>query len=458
MGTKRDKETSRHGDKGKGFLSLLPCFVVTLSAFWLCGCAYHNTAINPQHADQANHTRSTIHIPDDRGNDGFFVGLALSGGGSRSANFAAACMFELQQLGILERVDCISAVSGGCLPAAYYCLNDEQWIPDNVRKRMRHAFAGDIISAVLRPWNMIALAVSPWSRTDGLAESLTSTLYSRDGRPLTFSDLREDRPRLYINATDMQAGAKFIFCNERFAQIGSDLGEYRVAYAVAASSAVPALLHHVTLVDHSAGQGKYRRLLDGGIVDNLGMTTLAEVYEDQVRRAIEAGRDNPYPNGMILIMIDARTNARGRLGDTLNIGVVESLAAAIGLTSTTLLNRVSSAAMTELVVKTAPTTTPAGELIERIDQLKAFGSLSTVDRWSRPLRIVHIDLTRIDDLPTWRDTPQASAVTNMETYFNIGEEQADLLERAARDLIGQRFSRPLAQIATELGARQGTSP
>src|SRR5438552_1779769 len=55
--------------------------------------------------------------------DGFFVGLALSGGGSRSANFSAACMFQLQRIGLLEHVDYISSVSGGSLTAAYYCLN-----------------------------------------------------------------------------------------------------------------------------------------------------------------------------------------------------------------------------------------------------------------------------------------------------------------------------------------------
>jgi len=32
--------------------------------------------------------------------DGYFVGLAVSGGGLRSANFAAACMFQLERIGI----------------------------------------------------------------------------------------------------------------------------------------------------------------------------------------------------------------------------------------------------------------------------------------------------------------------------------------------------------------------
>src|ERR1051325_5789166 len=51
-----------------------------------------------------------------------FIGLALSGGGSRAANLSIAVMLELQRLGLLEHVDVISGVSGGALTAAYYGL------------------------------------------------------------------------------------------------------------------------------------------------------------------------------------------------------------------------------------------------------------------------------------------------------------------------------------------------
>src|SRR4051812_22080618 len=72
--------------------------------------------------------------PDPR-DDGTFVGVALSGGGSRSANFAAACMLRLQDLGLLQRADYISSVSGGSITAADYCLSDpasDAWTPEKV--------------------------------------------------------------------------------------------------------------------------------------------------------------------------------------------------------------------------------------------------------------------------------------------------------------------------------------
>ena len=49
-----------------------------------------------------------------------FVGLTLSGGGSRSAILATQVIIELKHKEILQRVDFISSVSGGSLPAAYY--------------------------------------------------------------------------------------------------------------------------------------------------------------------------------------------------------------------------------------------------------------------------------------------------------------------------------------------------
>ncbi len=51
-----------------------------------------------------------------------FIGIAISGGGSRAATFGLATLRELDRLGILDHTSAISSVSGGSLPAAYYAL------------------------------------------------------------------------------------------------------------------------------------------------------------------------------------------------------------------------------------------------------------------------------------------------------------------------------------------------
>jgi hypothetical protein len=58
---------------------------------------------------------------------GVFVGVAISGGGSRAANFGAAMLEELDALGLLDQATAISGVSGGSLPAAYYSLHWKEW-------------------------------------------------------------------------------------------------------------------------------------------------------------------------------------------------------------------------------------------------------------------------------------------------------------------------------------------
>ena len=213
--------------------------------------------------------------------DGYFVGVAISGGGSRSANFAAAVMFQLQRIGLLQRVDYLSSVSGGSLTAALYCLNDDhRWNPGEVQRRLTHSFASDMVVKLLQPWFAAALLFSDYDRSDMLAESFRDNLFTVNGREQTFADLRPDRPRLLINATDLQSGRRWIFSNRGFDEINSDLAKYPIAYAVAASASVPILLHQVTLRDFSTEYKQYRHFIDGGIADNLGVQTLIEVYEE----------------------------------------------------------------------------------------------------------------------------------------------------------------------------------
>ncbi len=141
------------------------------------GCTSVNEPLNPTDSPvntrRLNHTHAALLQSSDPAagqtqpyaGDGWFVGLAISGGGLRSANFSAAVMFELQRLGLLEKVDAISAVSGGSLTAAYYCLcDDNAWNPGNLQRKMTHPFADDMWGVILQPWNLVLLALTDWDR------------------------------------------------------------------------------------------------------------------------------------------------------------------------------------------------------------------------------------------------------------------------------------------------------
>ncbi len=439
---------------------------VILIGILLSGCAYVNVPLNSAKTalEQRvqNHTRAAIDPAPERGNprdDGYFVGLALSGGGSRSANFSAACMFQLQRLGILDRVDCISSVSGGSLTAAYYCLSSDDWNPGNVQQKLTHSFAADMIWTVLMPWNMAALTMTSWDRADVLADSLKKNLYTRNGRELTFKDLRADRPMLLINSTELQSGKKFVFCDESFDEINSDLGKYPIAHAVAASSAVPVIIHHVTLRDYSTIFDRYVHLLDGGINDNLGVTSLVETYTAQVQHARETHQPDPYPTGMILSVIDAHTNLDSEIGDKPDMGVVESLAAGAGLTTTALLNRVSSATLADLIVTYSPDSANVASLRDQIAQLEKTGNLVASDRDGKPVRVMHLALSRVGELTDLPFISFGQRVNSIATYFNIDPTEAYHLYKAAELLVrDETFSKPLDQIAHDLNVKPASEP
>ncbi|HET6252253.1 MAG TPA: patatin-like phospholipase family protein [Tepidisphaeraceae bacterium] len=367
--------------------------------------------------------------------DGYFVGVALSGGGSRSANFSAACMFQLERVGLMKHVDYISSVSGGSLAAAYYCAHGpDEWNPANVQKHLSHAFATDLIFRSFLPWNIFAFTVSDWDRSDVLAGVFREQLFSEGGRPLTYADLRRDRPRLLINSTDLQTGRRFVFCNETFDELNSDLSRYPLSYAVAASAAFPVVLHPVTLRDYSTIFPQYRHLIDGGVADNLGLQTLVETYVSQVESAAAAGRADPYPHGAVIVIINAQTKFNARLSSQSDLGLVASLSSSAGLTSHSLVNRASSATLAETIVSNARDDVTAKELRAHIAELDKNGFVSVIDKTGHPVRVIYISLSQLDSIKNLPFENFSEAVNTIDTYFNIKIEEAFNLYQAA-DLI-----------------------
>ncbi|HEX4796528.1 MAG TPA: patatin-like phospholipase family protein [Humisphaera sp.] len=389
--------------------------------------------------------------------DGVFVGLAISGGGSRSANFAAACMLQLQRLGLMQRVDYISTVSGGSLAGAYYCVSDDtQWVPANVQKELTHHFATDAIYETLLPWNWIGFTFSSLDRSDLLAGVFAKNLLGRDGKPLTFADLRADRPRLLINATDLQAARRFVFCNETFDGLNSNLAKYPLSYAVTASSAVPVVLHPVALEDYSTTFVQYRHLVDGGVIDNLGVQTLAETYGAQVRSAADRGQPDPYPKGAVFVLLDAKTRFNSKIGDSRDIGLIASLESAAGLTSTVLVNRASSATLSELIVNGAQDTTTAAQIRNYVTQLSDDGFIRFTDKRGHPVRVLYVALAQVNSLRNVPSSGFTEYINSMGTYFNISHADARGLYEAASLLMHEKFEARVKELLEEISPGKGT--
>jgi predicted acylesterase/phospholipase RssA len=243
-------------------------------------------------------TRAAESITTSELADGLFIGIALSGGGSRAANFSAAVLLELDRLGILDKATALSAVSGSSLPTAYFGLygrEQSRWNRESVRARLDKDFELRWFGRWFLPQNILAYWHSNFNRSDIMKEVFDSHLFQ--GK--TFGDMGRGLPRILINATTLSEGKRFVFSEEQFKALKSRIDTFPIANAVMASSAVPAAFHDMTLRDHAdTTRGTYEHVVDGGSSDNLGVTTLLTMV-----KALYSGTE--HPKGCFLFVVDA---------------------------------------------------------------------------------------------------------------------------------------------------------
>lgn len=319
-----------------------------LVAVVLAGCVHAplNQPLSHGDPESGYHCLSRIRqLPQDD----VAVMLFFSGGGMRAAALSYGVMEELARTPrtgggrLLDSVKAISAVSGGCFPAAYYCLYGYRLFSDFENGFLKRDVQGELGRFTFSLRNEFRLASAYFARSDAAAEYYDRILF----HGACFGDLmkRPSSPMLMINATDMDVFAQFPFTQDMFDLIGSDLSNYPIARAVAASSAVPGLLTPITLKNYSgknlqpatslflspdaadrpnhrlqkfiadtactyldAERRPYIHLLDGGLVDNLGVgdlltaMTAAGGWEPLLRQ-----RGLRVPSHLVMIVVSAAT-------------------------------------------------------------------------------------------------------------------------------------------------------
>ena len=191
----------------------------------LHGCASipAYVATNEPSAAATRATRATTDVVLD---NGVFVGVAISGGGARAANFSAAVLLELERLGFLKHVSAISAVSGGSLTAAYYALfgNDPgRWNEDTVKEKLRIDLQTHWLVWWANPWNIWRYWFTAYDRSDVMKDVIDFHLF--DGR--RFEHMAATGPGILINATSLPGVARFVFTDEH-SPTSSDLGSTHI--------------------------------------------------------------------------------------------------------------------------------------------------------------------------------------------------------------------------------------
>jgi NTE family protein len=244
--------------------------------------------------------------------DDMVIGLAFSGGGTRAAAFSFGVLKGLSEVNstdrgrtvaLIDRIDFVSGVSGGSVTAAYFGLKKRAAL-DDFRERFLIKNAEADLNTQLSLLNLSRGLEGGVNSDMRLRNWLDANLFNG----ATFSALTsESRPVVWINASDIYNRTPFVFSKVLFSLICSDLGAYPVSAAVAASAAVPIAFEPIVLETYPGqckptvpawllkaqnnpnaspllrafadgalsqrdGSMKYIKLLDGGLVDNYGLS------------------------------------------------------------------------------------------------------------------------------------------------------------------------------------------
>jgi NTE family protein len=262
-----------------------------LAVFLTGGCAHYPVnAPLEQYSPDTGYRSKNMGVPGN--SEELLLFLTFSGGGTRAAAFSYGVLEELartevsingQKRRLLDEVDIISGVSGGSFTAAYYGLFGDRIFEDYEERFLRKNIQGEL---VVRKYFFIPNWFRLWSPNFD-ASDLAAEMYDKelfDGG--TFGDIAaRGGPHILINATDLTEGITFPFIQDYFDFICSDLTDYPVARAAAASSAVPIVLTPITLKN-------YRNEIDCGFMPEKLDDAL--MNRDKSRRYYQALHVSPY--------------------------------------------------------------------------------------------------------------------------------------------------------------------
>lgn len=319
----------------------------------LSACEYVRPTLNAPltHWDpQYGYRMPNLTTPEQGNSDSLLVLAAFSGGGTRASTLAFGALRELsrqpitwegKQKRLLDELDVIYALSGGTFTGAYYALFGERIFHDFEYRFLRKDWESELRSRIFRsPSNWFRLWSPYFGRTHIMAELLDEALF--EGK--TYGDLlrQKTRPGILIHASDMATLSRFEFLQAQFDAMCSDLNQLPVAYASAASAALPLVLSPITLNNY-AGQCGYEppawlleakkstraiqrqraqellsyldaekrpnvHLLDGGLSDNMALRGIVEGV------GVSGGLENIAKNAgiknikkLVIISVNAET-------------------------------------------------------------------------------------------------------------------------------------------------------
>lgn len=227
------------------------------------------------------------------------LGLALSGGGFRAAAFHLGTFTGLREVGLLDKVDLLTCVSGGSIAGGFLAAN---WSSATVLDDLRNYLSTQSIAVS----SVVGGLLSPFeTRLEKLAQSYDRDLF----REKTLGSLAGG-PRIYFNATNLATGNMFFFVAGKSVADGvaskTEMGDHEsgttpadgfpISHAVAASSAFPPVFPPLRLdADvYPNAAAEYVTLTDGGVYDNLGVNPLLRAKRNPLDYCIVSDGGKPF--------------------------------------------------------------------------------------------------------------------------------------------------------------------
>ncbi|WP_426425580.1 patatin-like phospholipase family protein [Bradyrhizobium genosp. A] len=283
--------------------------IAGLLTVFLSGCTSFNQPANTPLPSDARPS-ALRSIPDFEGDTA--IGLAFSGGGTRAAAFAFGVLRGLQKTGVsggrtnLDRIVFVSGVSGGSVTAAYFGLKGPAAL-DDFRERFLIRNAEEDLDTAFGLGNVVRGFNGGVNDASKFPAWLDRNLFDH----ATMDDLsRPGRPIVWLNASDLFRRTPFLFSAVTFEALCSNVRNFPLSQAVAASAAVPVAFVPIVLesfpracapalpiwIDHAIAtresgaqlrafaealasyrdpaQMRYLKLADGGLTDNFGLSGL----------------------------------------------------------------------------------------------------------------------------------------------------------------------------------------
>ena len=236
------------------------------------------------------------------------IALALSGGGSRAIAFHLGCMRALHDRGVLEKVQVVSAVSGGSVIAGLYVYQQQSFesFDQTVVRLLQRGLQRDALRHLLSPGLLVRVLASnlvarpaatmarlrhkkpPFRRWASRTDALEAALREVFGA-LELPEVARAGVDIVFNACELRTGSAFRFSNKlsggwRSGTVSNN--KISVAHAVTCSAAYPLILPAIdreySFIDGTSTRVKRLVLTDGGVYDNLGISCL------------EPGRDSTF--------------------------------------------------------------------------------------------------------------------------------------------------------------------